>query len=57
MHDFWTSMGRLGRPEELAEFGAFMVSDRNSFMTAEIVIVDGCRPPTSFCFATGASTA
>jgi len=41
MHDFWASAGRLGRPEELAEFAAFMVSDRNSFMNGEIVIVDG----------------
>jgi 3-oxoacyl-[acyl-carrier protein] reductase len=41
MHDFWVSRGRLGRPEELAEFAAFMVSDRNSFMNGEVVIVDG----------------
>jgi len=41
MHDFWTASGRLGRPEELAEYAAFMVSDRNSFMNGEVVIVDG----------------
>ena len=41
MHDFWASAGRLGRPEELAEYAAFMVSDRNSFMNGEVVIVDG----------------
>ncbi len=41
MHDFWVSRGRLGRPEELAEYAAFMVSDRNSFMNGEVVIVDG----------------
>src|SRR5215475_15943159 len=41
MHDFWTSAGRLGRPEELAEYAAFMVSERNSFMNGEVVIVDG----------------
>lgn len=41
MHDFWVSAGRLGRPSELAEYAAFMVSDRNSFMNAEVVIVDG----------------
>ena len=41
MHDFWTSAGRLGRPEELAEYAAFMVSERNSFMNGEFVIVDG----------------
>ncbi|MGB7926166.1 MAG: SDR family oxidoreductase [Pyrinomonadaceae bacterium] len=41
LHEFWVSRGRLGRPEELAEYAAFMVSDRNSFMNGEIVIVDG----------------
>ena len=41
MHDFWVARGRLGRPAELAEFAAFMVSSRNSFMSGEVVIVDG----------------
>lgn len=41
MHSFWASSGRMGRPEELAEYAAFMVSDRNSFMNGEVVIVDG----------------
>ncbi|MGH9818827.1 MAG: SDR family NAD(P)-dependent oxidoreductase [Pyrinomonadaceae bacterium] len=41
MHDFWVSKGRLGQPAELAEYAAFMVSDRNSFMNGEVVIVDG----------------
>jgi len=41
MHDSWVPHGRLGRPEELAEFAAFMVSDRNSYMNGEVVIVDG----------------
>jgi len=41
LHHFWTSAGRAGRPEELAEYAAFMVSDRNSFMNGEVVIVDG----------------
>ncbi len=41
MHDIWVSAGRLGKPEELAEYAAFMVSDRNSFMNGEVVIVDG----------------
>lgn len=41
MHDLWVSAGRMGKPEELAEYAAFMVSDRNSFMTGEVVIVDG----------------
>lgn len=39
MHQFW--VGRLGRPEELAEYASFMVSERNSFMNGEVVIVDG----------------
>jgi 3-oxoacyl-[acyl-carrier protein] reductase len=41
MHDIWVSAGRLGKPQELAEYAAFMVSDRNSFMNGEVVIVDG----------------
>jgi 3-oxoacyl-[acyl-carrier protein] reductase len=41
MHNFWVARQRLGRPAELAEFAAFMVSDRNSFMSGEVVIVDG----------------
>jgi 3-oxoacyl-[acyl-carrier protein] reductase len=41
MHHFWASAGRLGRPSELAEYAAFMVSERNSFMNGEVVIVDG----------------
>jgi 3-oxoacyl-[acyl-carrier protein] reductase len=41
MHDFWVSKGRLGKPEELAEVAAFLVSDRNSFMNGELIIVDG----------------
>jgi 3-oxoacyl-[acyl-carrier protein] reductase len=41
MHDFWTSVGRKGQPRELAEVAAFLVSERNSFMNGEVVIVDG----------------
>jgi 3-oxoacyl-[acyl-carrier protein] reductase len=41
MHDFWAQAGRKGRPGELAEIAAFLVSDRNSFMNGEVVIVDG----------------
>lgn len=41
MHEFWVSKGRLGKPTELAEVAAFLVSDRNNFMNGEIVIVDG----------------
>lgn len=41
MHDIWVSQGRLGKPSELAEYAAFMVSERNSYMNGEVVIVDG----------------
>ena len=41
MHEFWVARGRVGRPSELAEYAAFMVSDRNSFMNGEVVIIDG----------------
>jgi 3-oxoacyl-[acyl-carrier protein] reductase len=41
MHDLWVAAGRKGRPSELAEVASFMVSDRNSFMNGEVVIVDG----------------
>jgi 3-oxoacyl-[acyl-carrier protein] reductase len=37
----WCPQQRLGRPEELAEFAAFMVSPRNTYMTGEVVTVDG----------------
>jgi 3-oxoacyl-[acyl-carrier protein] reductase len=41
MHKFWCARGRRGHPEELAEFAAFMVSDKNSYMIGEVVTVDG----------------
>jgi 3-oxoacyl-[acyl-carrier protein] reductase len=41
MHKFWCAKGRSGQPEELAEFAAFMVSDKNSYMIGEVVTVDG----------------
>ena len=37
----WCAAGRFGHPEELAEFAAFMASDRNSYMTGEVVVLDG----------------
>jgi len=37
----WVAKGRMGRPEELAEFAAFMASDRNTFMLGEVVTLDG----------------
>ncbi len=41
VHEGWVSLRRLGQPNELAEFAAFMVSPRNSYMNGEIVTVDG----------------
>ena len=40
-HTNWVSLKRLGQPGELAEFAAFMVSDRNSYMNGEVITVDG----------------
>jgi 3-oxoacyl-[acyl-carrier protein] reductase len=40
-HENWVSLGRLGKPAELAEFAAFMCSDRNSYMNGDIITVDG----------------
>lgn len=41
MHNFWVAKSRSGNPEELAEFAAFMVSEKNSYMVGEVVTVDG----------------
>ena len=41
MYESWNMKGRFGKPEELAEFAAFLVSERNSYMTGEVVILDG----------------
>ena len=40
-HENWVSLRRLGQPQELAEFAAFIVSDRNSYMNGEVMTVDG----------------
>jgi 3-oxoacyl-[acyl-carrier protein] reductase len=41
MHKVWVARNRAGHPEELAEFAAFMVSERNTYMVGEVVTVDG----------------
>jgi 3-oxoacyl-[acyl-carrier protein] reductase len=41
MYEKWCMKGRYGKPEELAEFAVFMTSDRNSYMTGEVVVLDG----------------
>jgi NAD(P)-dependent dehydrogenase (short-subunit alcohol dehydrogenase family) len=35
------SLGRVGRFGEVARFAAFLVSDANTYMTGETVIIDG----------------
>ena len=42
--NFWKSnipMGRVGKPEEIANAAVFLASDKASFMTGEYVCVDG----------------
>lgn len=41
LYSAWCTAGRLGKASELAEFAAFMVSERNSYMNGEVVVVDG----------------
>ena len=38
-----TPMKRLGEPEEIADVAAFLLSSASSYMTGEIVYVDGGR--------------
>ena len=37
----WCAMDRLGTADETAELAAFLVSDRNSYMTGEVIVQDG----------------
>jgi NAD(P)-dependent dehydrogenase (short-subunit alcohol dehydrogenase family) len=42
--DTWNrshALGRFGQPEEVAELVVFLASDESSFITGEIVRVDG----------------
>jgi NAD(P)-dependent dehydrogenase (short-subunit alcohol dehydrogenase family) len=40
-------MGRTGRPEEVAELGAFLASDRGAFISGADYIIDGGTMPTT----------
>jgi NAD(P)-dependent dehydrogenase (short-subunit alcohol dehydrogenase family) len=39
-------MQRLGRPEDIADAAAFLASDWASFITGQILIIDGGRTYT-----------
>jgi len=43
-----TPMGRFGRPAEIAEIAAFLVSDAASYITGETIYADGGRLPLNY---------
>ncbi|MBL0730531.1 SDR family NAD(P)-dependent oxidoreductase [Piscinibacter sp. HJYY11] len=47
-----TPMKRLGEPEEIAEVTAFLLSSASSYMTGEIVFVDGGRMTLNYTVPT-----
>ena len=38
-----TPLGRIGRPEEIAELALFLLSERSSFITGQTFVADGGR--------------
>lgn len=40
-----TPLGRIGRPEEIAEIALFLASDKASYITGETIYADGGRRP------------
>ncbi len=46
-----TPMKRLGEPSEVADVVAFLASDASSYITGEIVVVDGGRMPLNYTVA------
>ncbi|HEY0136904.1 MAG TPA: SDR family oxidoreductase [Nannocystis sp.] len=36
-----TPLGRIGEPDEIGGFAAFLASDRASFLTGQVVVIDG----------------
>lgn len=41
LYQEWCALGRVGRADETAELAAFIVSDRNSYMSGEVIVQDG----------------
>jgi NAD(P)-dependent dehydrogenase (short-subunit alcohol dehydrogenase family) len=46
-----TPLGRVGAPEEVASVAAFLASDDASYITGEIVYVDGGRLALNYTVA------